>query len=80
MSDETEVFRKLKKEVENAAAEAQRAKGAYDQLTSQLVNEFECSNLKEAEALLAKLEAEAEKSEKQFRKCLNEYEKKWKKE
>ena len=78
MSETEDIFRKLKKEVENTAAEAQRAKGALDQLNEQLLKEFKCSDLKEATALLAKLEAQADKAKEQFERQLRDYEKKWK--
>lgn len=78
MSDLEDTFRRLKKEVDNATAEAQRAKGAFDQLTKQLEGEFECNSLKEAEALLAKLEAQADKAKKEFERQLRDYERKWK--
>lgn len=80
MSESTEdIFKRLKKEVESSAAEAQRAKGAFDQLTRQLEKEFECHNLKEAEALLAKLERQANKAKEEFERQLRDYERKWKK-
>lgn len=80
MSDERleETFQRLRKEVESTAAEAQRAQGAFDQLTRQLANEFECTNQKEAEALLAKLQRQAAKAKEQFEQQLREYKKKWK--
>jgi hypothetical protein len=80
MSDDRteELFRKLKKEVDAATAEAQRSKGAFDQLTRQLEVEFECHNLKEAEVLLAKLESQEDKARKEFERQLKEYQKKWK--
>lgn len=78
MNDSEEIFRRLKKEVDDAAAEAQRSKGALDQLTSQLESGYGCKSVKEATALLEKLEAQAEEAQKKFQRALKEYERKWK--
>lgn len=73
-----EQYRKLKRDVDSTRSEAQRAKGAYEQLMTQLKNEFGCKTLKEAKALLEDMEAKKEKAEKEFEKAMREYEKKWK--
>lgn len=78
MNDTENIFRRLKKEVDDATAEAQRAKGALDQMTSQLESEYGCKSPKEATALLAKLESQAEEAQKKFQRALKEYERKWK--
>jgi len=78
MNNSEEIFRKLKKEVDDATAEAQRSKGALDQLTSQLESEYGCGNVKEATALLEKLESQADEAQKKFQRALKEYERKWK--
>ncbi len=73
-----EVYRRLKREVDTAKTESDRAKGALSQLISQLKTEFRCENLKEAKALLAELETQRGKTQKRFEEALKEYEKKWK--
>jgi hypothetical protein len=71
-------FKELRRDVENARAEAERAKGAVEQLTKRLKDEFDCSNLKEAKALLETLQEDTVKAEREFTKALTEYRKKWK--
>ncbi len=73
-----EKYRKLKQQVEDTKAEADRAQGALDQLLARLKDEFECDNLKEAKAKLAELEAKKRKAESVFEKVMEEYEEKWK--
>jgi len=73
-----ELYRRLKKDVDSAKSEAQRAKGAYEQLIIQLKNEYDCKTLKEAKALLEDLQSKKDKAEKEFDKAMREYEKKWK--
>ena len=73
-----EKYRKLKQQVEETKAEADRAQGALDQLLTRLKEEFDCSNLKEAKAKLAELEAKKKKAESVFEKVLADYEEKWK--
>jgi len=74
-----ETYRRLKREVDDAKSEAERAKGALTQLMKQLKEEFECSDLKEAKALLTELEEKRDKAQKKFERALEEYEQKWKK-
>ncbi len=71
-------FRRLKQDVEDAKSEAERSRGAYDQLLHQLKEEFGCASVKDAKTLLSKLEAKAEKAEKEFQTALAGYERKWK--
>lgn len=71
-------YKDLKRQVDNAKAEAQRAKGALDQQMTQLQNDFDCSSLKEAKTLLAELEDKRDKAADKFNKLAKEYEKKWK--
>jgi DNA repair ATPase RecN len=73
-----EKYRKLKQQVEETKAEADRAQGALDQLLSRLKEEFDCSSLKEAKAKLAELESKKKKAESVFEKVLADYEEKWK--
>ncbi len=71
-------FRRLKQDVEDAKSESERSRGAYEQLLRQLKEEFDCTSVKDAKVLLTKLEAKAEKAEKEFQTALAEYERKWK--
>ena len=73
-----EKYRKLKQEVEDTKAEADRAQGALDQLLTRLKDEFACSNLKEAKARLVELKAKKEQAETTFEKVMADYEEKWK--
>ena len=70
-------YRQLKREHEEAKAEAEQAKGALAQLTEQLEEEFGCTSLKQAEAKLAELKAKQEQTDKEFQKALKSYEAKW---
>ena len=72
-----EDYRKLKRDVENARAEAERAKGAYDQLLAQLKEEYQCNSVEEAQALFRELVAKKDKAEKAFEKALKDYSQKW---
>lgn len=73
-------FRKLKRDVDSAKADADRAKGALDQLMKQLQSEFDCEDLKEAKALLEDLSVKMEKAQRKFEEAFKEYEKKWRSE
>jgi hypothetical protein len=73
-----EKYRKLKAEVEETQAEANRAQGALDQLLVRLRDEFECGSLKEAKVKLAELEAKKKKAEAAFEKAMADYKEKWK--
>ncbi len=73
-------YKDLKKEVENAKAEAERARGAYTQIKAQLEAEFGCKTIKEAKLKLAKLQDKVQSEEKELEKMIEAYEKKWKKE
>lgn len=73
-----EAYHRLKEEVGTARANADRAKGALDQLMTRLDTEFQCKSLKEAKALLAKLDSRRERTEEEFETAVNSYEKRWK--
>jgi len=75
ITDET--YRKLKREVEDAKSESDKAKGALNQLMANLKVTFKCDTLKEAKDKLADLEEKKDKAQKAFDKALKEYEKKW---
>lgn len=71
-------YRDLKREVEEAKAASERARGALDQIMLQLKEDFDCDDVKEAKAKLEELQKENEKAEKLFLKALKDYEDKWK--
>jgi len=73
-------YRQLKRDVENAKTEADRAKGALTTITAQLEEEFQVTSLKEAKEALAELEAKRDKAKEKFDTALRDYEKKWHKE
>lgn len=81
MSDiSEEKYKELKRDVEDAKEAASRAEGALTQLMQRLQDEFECSNLKQASALLTVLQGKKKKASMRFSSALKDYEKKWKKE
>lgn len=71
-------YRRLKQDVEDAKSEAERSRGAHEQLVKRLKEEFGCDTVKEGKAKLKQLEAEAKQAEKEFQAAVKEYEKKWK--
>lgn len=73
-----EEYRKLKREVDDAKAEAERAKGARDMLMKRLASEYDCESLKEARKKLEELTAEKDEAEAAYNKAVKDYEKKWK--
>jgi len=79
MSEITEEqYRKLKRDVEDAKAEADRAQGALDQLLVRLKDEFDCDNLKEAKTKLAALKNERNVAQVAFEDSMADYQKRWK--
>ena len=70
-------FLELKREVEDAKAQAERARGALEQSMQNLKEAFGVSSLKEAKQKLAALETEAEAAEAAFTKAFKAYQKKW---
>lgn len=73
-----EAYRKLKTEVEEKTAEADRARGALDLLMKRLKDEFECDSIKEGKKALKELTERREKAEVAFDKAVKSYEAKWK--
>lgn len=70
-------YRQLKQQVEEAKSEADKAKGALEQLMSQLKSEFDCEDLKEAKVLLGKLQTKRDRAQEDFEKEMKDYAKKW---
>ena len=71
-------YRKLKREVETAKSEAERARGAFEQVTSRLKSEFGCASIKEAKAKLLELEEVRDTAQQEFSSALDAYQKRWK--
>lgn len=59
-------FNRLKKQVENAQKEAERAKGAAAQLLADMKKEFGVKSLPEAKALLEKLEQQEARQSQEY--------------
>jgi len=74
-----EKYKRLKQEVEEAKESAARSQGSLDTLMSNLKEEFNCDDLKEAKELLKELEEKKDKAEATYEKTLKSYEEKWKK-
>lgn len=75
-----ERYKEMKREVEDAQAEYQRARGAFDQLMKRLQKDFECDTIEAGKKLLVKLEARRDAALQEFTDALSRYEKRWKKE
>jgi predicted nucleic acid-binding Zn-ribbon protein len=73
-----EDYRRLKSEVEEAVEQAQRARGALDQLMRQLEEEFGCKTLKQAKLVLEELRDKRDRLQEKFNQAVKEYNEKWK--
>lgn len=71
-------YQELRRDVEEAKEEAQRAQGALDEGLSRLEKEFGCKTIQEAREKLEDMEEERNAAEKKFEKALKDYERKWK--
>lgn len=67
----------LKKRVEAAQQEADRAEGALSEVMKQLEREFDCKALNEAKRKLKQLEKQEESSKKAFDEAVEEFEENW---
>jgi hypothetical protein len=74
-----EKYRELKKAVDFARSESNRAQGGLDTLTTRLKNEFDFNDLESAKEGLKALEKKAKKAEEAFEEALETYNKNWKK-
>jgi hypothetical protein len=72
-----EEYKKLKREVETAKAEAERAAGAKQQLLAQLKQEWGCGSIEEAENKLAALRKKRVEAEAEFERLLQDYKAKY---
>lgn len=67
----------LKKRVETAQQEADKAEGAISEVMKQLEREFDCSTLNESKRKLKHLQKQKESSKKAFDDALEEFEENW---
>ena len=67
----------LKKRVETAQQEADKAEGALSEVMKQLKRDFDCDTLNEAKRKLKQLKKKEESSKKDFDAALEEFEEKW---
>ena len=74
---DTREFQKLKADMERIQREADRADGAYKEQQSRMKDEFDVKTVKEAEAMMRKLDAEYKKADAAFRKAASTFENKW---
>ena len=70
-------FTRLKSKVDELQCRKDRATGALEQLRKQLKDEFDCESVEEAQKLLAKMEKEESKLEKDFDISLKEFNEKY---
>jgi predicted nucleic acid-binding Zn-ribbon protein len=70
-------FDKLKREVETARQQKDRAEGALQQAMKQLKDEMGCDSLDEARELEKKLSRQVKKAEADFESELEAFEEKW---
>lgn len=77
MSD-LERLTRVKKRVAEARRKRDQAKGALREVLRRLKKEFGCKDLASAKKLADRLEREAKKAERAFRRDLDQFEAKWK--
>ena len=75
-----EEFKKLKQQVADATDEANKARGALEQILKDLKTNFDCRNIGEAERHLATLKMKLTRAQTAFEEAQQKYQKKWKKE
>lgn len=71
-------YEKLKADCDRLQREVDRSEGALQQQMNQLLREYECASVKEAELELQRLESELRSKEQQFHKELEAFEKRFK--
>lgn len=72
-----EDYTKLKKSVDEAQQQADRASGALDGVKGRLKKEFGCNSLKSAKTKLAALEKEEETKREELGVAIEEFEEAW---
>lgn len=71
-------YRKIKRDLDVARQEADKAKGAYESEMKRLAEGFDCKTIKQAEKLLKGMESEGETLAKEYNEKLAEFREKWK--
>lgn len=77
MTDPVKDFQRLQKELQDEDRELAKKEGEYEQLLQQMSDEFGCGSLEELEKLLAREDREAKKLERQLKKQLAAFKKKY---
>ncbi len=70
-------YTRLKAQVDQAQREHDRAVGSLDQLKKQLLDEFKCKTLEEAQELLEHYEKEEKLAEKEYNREYKAFTDKW---
>lgn len=70
-------YNRLKTSIDAARSRRDKNLGAAEQIRSQLMDDYECKTLEEAEKLLEKCRQKEENETGMFEKMLEEYRKKW---
>ena len=77
MAINTTEFNRLKRQLKDLQSDVDRADGALEETMKSIESEFDCTTIEEAEKLLEKLEAEAERLDKEFADQLEEFKEDW---
>jgi predicted transcriptional regulator len=77
MTIDLKEFQQLKSDISRLRREADKAAGALSEQMKRLKEEYGCGTIKEAEALLKKLNVQADECEAKFRKLLKKFEDNW---
>ncbi len=77
MADNLKKLTDLKQKVETLKAKLQRARGAYEQLSKELLNERECDTLTEARTLLRRMQKKQQTLKGDYDTKLKEFEDEW---
>ena len=72
-----EHYTELKEKVGSLTADLNKSRGRLEELTNQLTKKFKCSTLKQAKALLSKLQQRNEENQEEFKERLAEFEEKY---
>ncbi len=70
-------FARLKTQVEEANKTAERSVGALEEIRKQLKEDFDCTSLSHAKAMLSNLTQKIIDSETAFQEALSEFQEKW---
>jgi len=74
---DVEEYQTLKRCVETAQQDLNKAEGALTQLMNQLKKEFNCSTIEQAEKKLKELEKKQKQLEIEFNKQIKQFKEKW---